>query len=86
MMKPKRSDVVSASEIASWAWCPESWRLSALGAEPENQAALARGRRFHTRTSAVEVWSRRAARLACWLLVVAVLLVALWYALTRGGG
>ena len=44
------NDVVSASEIASWAWCPESWRLESLGAEPENQAELARGKAFHART------------------------------------
>lgn len=85
-MKPKRSDVVSASEIGSWAWCPESWRLSALGAEPENHEALARGKRFHARTSATEVWSRIAVRLACWLLVVAALLAALWFALSDGAG
>jgi len=35
-MARKSSEVVSASEIASWAWCPESWRLQALGNEPEN--------------------------------------------------
>jgi CRISPR-associated exonuclease Cas4 len=38
--RPRTSDVVSASEIASWAWCPESWRLTSLGAELENRAAL----------------------------------------------
>lgn len=85
-MISKQSDLVSASEIASWEWCPESWRLSALGAKPENQEALARGKRFHSRTSATEVWSRRAVRLACWLLVVTVLLAALWFALSRGPG
>jgi hypothetical protein len=85
-MKSKRSDVVSASEIASWAWCPESWRLDTLGAEPENQAGLARGRRLHGRTSAIEIWSRRVLWLARWLLVVAVLLAALWYALSRAAG
>lgn len=85
-MKPKQNDVVSASEIASWAWCPESWRLDALGAEPENQEALARGRKFHARTSAIEVWSRRAVWLARCLLVVAVVLAALWFALSRGAG
>ena len=45
----RKDDVVSASEITSWAWCPESWRLDSLGAEPENRAALVRGERFHAR-------------------------------------
>ena len=36
----RTEDVVSASEIASWAWCPESWRLNSLGQEPENRAAI----------------------------------------------
>ena len=48
----KRSDdVVSASEIASWAWCPESWRLASLGHEPENRAAMKRGEKLHARTA-----------------------------------
>lgn len=28
---------MTASEIASWSWCPESWRLDSLGAEPSNR-------------------------------------------------
>ena len=35
-----QDDVVTASEIASWAWCPEAWRLETLGHEPETRAAL----------------------------------------------
>lgn len=85
-MKAKRTDVVSATEIASWAWCPESWRLQALGREPENKAELARGRTFHTRTARAEVTSRRAVRLARWLLVLALLLATLWVVLVAGLG
>src|SRR3954465_8051714 len=36
----RTDDVVSAAEIASFAWCPESWRLDALWAQPGNQEAL----------------------------------------------
>lgn len=85
-MKQKASDVVSASEIAAWAWCPESWRLDALGAEPSNQAALARGRAFHSWTTFVEVWSRRAAWAGVLLVAAAVLVVGVWYLLLRGAG
>lgn len=83
-MSAKQSDVVSASEIASWEWCPESWRLAALGVEAENQEALDRGKRFHARTSAFEVWSRLAAKLGRWLLLLALLVAALWYVLSEG--
>jgi hypothetical protein len=83
-MSSKPTDVVSASEIASWAWCPESWRLVARGEEPENKVELARGKRFHERTSTFEVWSRRAVSLGLWLCVLAMVLAALWYVLFRG--
>jgi hypothetical protein len=74
----KRNDrIVSASEIASWAWCPESWRLDVLGAEPSNRAALARGERFHALRAAFEAWSRLAITLGWWLLALAVLVVLL---------
>lgn len=78
----KRSDdVVSASEIASWAWCPESWRLKALGHEPGNQAALARGEAVHARTAAFEGRSRSVASLGWWLLALAALVALLGLAL-----
>jgi hypothetical protein len=69
-MNPKANDVVSASEIASWAWCPEAWRLEALGKEPQNEVERDRGTMFHARTAAAETWSRRVARLGRWLLVL----------------
>src|SRR4051794_33726552 len=79
MKRTQDDDVVSASEIASWAWCPESWRLDALGAEPENQAARERGEEAHARKAAVEAGSRSAISLGWWLLAAAaaVLLIAL---------
>ena len=83
-MNTNRNDIVSASEIASWAWCPESWRLEALGEEPENQAALARGNAFHAHKSAFEVLSRRAVSVGIWLVVLALLVVAAWCAVVGG--
>jgi hypothetical protein len=80
----KRSDdVVSASEIASWAWCPESWRLESLGAEPSNRADRDRGERFHSRTAAFESRSRSAMALGWWLLAAALLVAALAFVLAR---
>ncbi len=73
----KRSDdVVSASEIASWAWCPESWRLESLGAEPSNRVELARGETHHVRQAAFEERSRSALSLG-WCLLAFAVLVAL---------
>lgn len=69
----KRSDdVVSASEIASWAWCPESWRLQSLGAEPSNRADMARGESHHVSKAAFEERSRSAISVGWWLLAFAV--------------
>ena len=84
MAKRQSDDVVSASEIASWAWCPESWRLQSLGHEPENRAAIKKGEEYHARTVSFEVRSRSAISFGWWLLVVAVLVAALAFALVRG--
>src|SRR5262249_7608683 len=62
----KRNDeVVSASEIASWGWCPESWRLSALGAEPENRAAMKRGEGQKSKNAQVILDSEGFYRFCC---------------------
>ncbi len=74
----KRSDdVVSASEIASWAWCPESWRLQSLGAEPSNRAEMARGETHHASKAAFEERSRSAVSVGWCLLAFAVLVALL---------
>jgi hypothetical protein len=70
------ADVVSASDIASWVWCPEAWRLQSLGNEPENVAALEAGERRHAETATFEVQSGRAQTLGRWLIAAAVLLLA----------
>jgi hypothetical protein len=73
----RTDDVVSASEIASWAWCPESWRLQSLGAEPSNRAEMARGETFHVQKAAYEERSRWAASLGWWLVLFAGLVALL---------
>ncbi len=70
-------DLVTASEIASWAWCPESWRLKSIGHEPENQDALRRGEAHHAEKAAFEGRSRSAVRLGLWLIIAGVFLVGL---------
>ena len=80
----RTEDVVSASEIASWAWCPESWRLESLGAEPSNRAELARGEMHHARKAAFEGRSRSAISLGWWLLSLAALVGLLALFLMEG--
>lgn len=47
--------LVSASEIASWVWCPEAWRLEkGLKREPSNLQALKRGEQHHEQLAQVE--------------------------------
>lgn len=79
------SDVVSASEIAQWAWCPEAWRLEALGHEPGNERAIQRGEAFHARTAGFEAGSRAEISLGWWLLAAGLLLLlAVVFVLVRG--
>jgi len=72
----RRDDVVTASEIAAWAWCPESWRLDSLGAEPANRAAMVQGETHHATKAAFEERSRSAISVG-WCLLVSAGLVAL---------
>lgn len=70
------SGVVSATEVASYVYCPEKWRLEhGLGYAPMNTASLARGTAQHRNIAAVEVWSRHALRLGIVLVVVAAIVL-----------
>jgi hypothetical protein len=74
--------MISASEIAAFAYCPEQWRLEyGLGLEPENQAALDAGNRHHARKTVAEWISGGAIMLGRVLAVLAVvaLLLLLWW-------
>jgi hypothetical protein len=54
-MGKQRQGVITASEIACFAYCPEQWRLQyGLGLETENREALAAGDRHHARKAAAE--------------------------------
>lgn len=75
-MKKRNPDIVTASEIAAWTWCPESWRLDSLGAEPANRVELARGETHHASKAIFEGRSRSAISVG-WCLLVFSVLVAL---------
>jgi hypothetical protein len=54
--RPGRNhDLVTAQEIACFAYSPVQWRLQyGLGLEPENRAAIEAGNRHHARKAVVE--------------------------------
>ncbi len=66
---------ISASEVASFAYCPEAWRLEhGLELTPGNQPARDKGVSEHHKWQEVEQQSSFLVRIAIWLLVGAVLL------------
>ena len=74
-------DVVTASEIAAFVYCPEAWRLQdGLGVEPGNRAALDPADRHHARKAGAERIAGGSISVGRVLIVVAlVLLLLLWW-------
>jgi CRISPR/Cas system-associated exonuclease Cas4 (RecB family) len=70
------SDVVTASELASYVYCPEQWRLEyGLGQKSENTKALEQGTRYHERTARAEVTSSKLLSIGRLLFLVGGLLL-----------
>ena len=71
---------VSATAIGQYAFCPESWRLSAGGARPNDRAR----ERMKAGVSAHEQWQRQEDRgyrfgsLLAWILGLIALLALVW--------
>lgn len=83
--KAQNPEIVSASEIASWVWCPEAWRLRAIGHRSANPQALLRGEEHHAQQAAFERRSRSATSLGWWLIVLGGLVALLLaFGLVRG--
>lgn len=82
-MREHDPDIVTASEIADWAWCPEAWRLRSMGHASGNQAALQKGEKHHTRKAVFEERSRSAITFGWWLVVAAVLMAAVGFVLGK---
>src|SRR3982751_4382351 len=77
-------DLVTASELASYAYCPEQWRLQyGMGLEPENRAALAAGTRHHDGKAAAERVAGSAVALGRLLAAAALLALLLLWMLSR---
>jgi hypothetical protein len=72
-------DLISAAEIACFAYCPEQWRLQyGQGLPAENQAALDAGTRHHERKAVAERLAGGAIDLGRFLAVLAVVALLLW--------
>jgi hypothetical protein len=68
------NSLISAAEIACFAYCPEQWRLEyGLGLEPQNRAALDAGNRHHARKALVERLAGGAIVIGRLLAVLAIL-------------
>lgn len=69
--------MISATEIASWAFCPEAWRLEhGLKFKPGNARSRAAGERHHVAKARVEQVAERSIGLGSVLLALAALLAA----------
>ena len=79
MRKIDDDEMVSASEIASYAFCPEAWRLGpGLGLRPNNERELTRGEKSHAKIAVLERTSQAAFWLGVALLLLGALLVGVY--------
>jgi hypothetical protein len=81
MLKQRRSPesgqaLISATEIACWAYCPEQWRLEhGLGLTPSNRATTYAGTRHHERKAVAERVAGGSIALGRLLVIVALVLL-----------
>jgi hypothetical protein len=81
MKKPP--ETVTASEIANWVYCPEAWRLDALGLPSANQKDRTAGTRHHAHKATAERVAGGSIALGRVLILVALLALALLWAVAR---
>ncbi len=82
--RARPNDLITATEIASYAFCPEAWRLEyGLGLAAENQAALDAGVRHHAEKATAERVAGGAWAFGRLLVVLAVAAILLFLVLSR---
>ena len=80
----REPEMVTASEIAAFVYCPEAWRLEhGLGLEPGNRAALGAGTRHHERKAVAERIAGGFVGIGRLVAVVAVVVLLLLWMLSR---
>ena len=82
-MSDRPPETVTASEIADYLYCPEAWRLSATDAPSANQPGRDAGTIHHARKAAAEVTAGRSIAIGRVLIVVALLALAILWAISR---
>jgi len=54
--RQQQDDMLTAAELACFAYCPEQWRLQhGLGLEPGNRAAMDAGTHHHEQKAAEQI-------------------------------
>jgi hypothetical protein len=77
-------ELVTATEIAAYVYCPEQWRLDyGLGVKPGNQRELAAGTRQHARKAVAERVAGGLIGIGKVMIVVAVLVLGLLWLVWR---
>lgn len=74
--RQRTDDLITASEVAAFAYCPEQWRLEyGLGLQARNEAAREAGTRHHDRKAIAERIAGGWIALGRFLVVFAALLL-----------
>ena len=82
--KNNATELVTATEIAAFVYCPEAWRLQyGLELKPGNQAALDAGGRHHARKAVAEWLAGGSIALGRWVAVLAILTLLVLWVLSR---
>ena len=68
---------MTASDIANWIFCPESWRLSATGVPSVNQTTRDSGTAHHTEKATAEIVAGSSIALGWWLIIAALIFLGL---------
>jgi hypothetical protein len=71
--KPQRNDVVTATDIADWVFCPESLRLRLIGHSSANQAVQRAGISHHVQKATAERVAGGSIALGRILIIIALL-------------
>lgn len=71
-------EMITAHEIACWAYCPEQWRLQyGLGLPAENRMAMSAGTRQHARKAVAERIAGKLLTFGRVIMILALLLLLL---------
>jgi hypothetical protein len=79
----KHHDTVTASEIADFVYCPESWRLNALGVPSANQPERDRGTAHHAHKATAERVAGGSIAVGRVLVAIALIALAALWAFSR---